>query len=336
MVYNDILYKPASLGERFQTKVVERPANASSSGSNDKNVTSEASGQSATVLSFFGRLDDAKNGDRAIPVRKRTRSRTQENAYATVANTADRRNAPKSARPMTNNNVRNNGAAYAVRREAPKSAPRKGIEMNGSYARAYAAGERIRVAAANRNSIPRRRYAEGAVPSGALRRGRSNIPGARHAVLVTVDGAKERRSFIQVIKGAFADRHVAEHRVKKSPFPLGFLTLIGICAFMVMTMLFSFSQINECNAQINELKATHTELKAESDKLEVLIAEREDIRDIEKIAVEEIGMVSSDVVQSKFVSVSAADKVEVLRGEEAETEEGGFSALLSVIGEYFN
>lgn len=316
MVYNNVLYKPAYLDDRFQTKVVERSASASNNSSERKSVSSEVSGQKATVLSFFGRIDDTKTADRAIPTRRRPQARPQ-------MQTAQR----PVGRPAVNNNVRNN-VARADRRNAP--------EMNGSYARAYAAGERVRAAAANSNSIPRRRYAEGAVPSGALRRGRSNIPGARHAVLVTVDGAKERRSFIQIIKGAFADRHVAEHRVKKSPFPLGFLTLIGICAFMVMTMLFSFSQINECNTQIRDLKATNAELKAEGDKLEVLVAERDDIREIEKVAVEEIGMVSSDMVQSKFVSVSAADRVEVLRNNETETEEGGFSALLSVISEYFN
>ena len=345
MVYNNVLYKPATLGERLQAKFGRRAANAVNKGSsNGKNMTEQVGGQSASVLSFFGKVDDTKTADRAIPTRRRvnttaqTAAAAQSRAYRTQS-AGVRSDAAINARPTTYNNVNNTAARNAavnMQRSNTARVQNKTSETAGTFARAYAAGERVRAASAKKSSIPRRRYAEGAVPSGALRRGRSNISGARHAVLVTADGARERRSVVQVIKDAFTDRHVAEHRVKKSPFPIGLITLIGICAFMLMAMLFSFSQINECTSEINSLKAEQKVLDAEAEKLEVQIAQREDIREIERIAVEEIGMVSSDMVQSKFVSVSASDRVEVMRGEEPESEEGGFSVLLSVIGEYFN
>jgi|GEM_PF-1057181 len=340
MVYNNVLYKPATLSERLQAKFGRRAANAVSKGSSDaKNTTERTAGQPASVLSFFGKIDDTKTADRAIPTKRRMNAGSMAaEPHAFKAQSAGvRRDNVRNARPGVHNNaVKNNAGVRGARPVAVNTQKSTAYDKTGTFARAYAAGERVRAASAKKASIPRRRYAEGAVPSGALRRGRSNIPGARHAVLVTADGAHDKRTFVEVIKDAFADRHVAEHRVKKSPFPIGLITLIGICAFMLMAMLFSFSQINECNTEINNLKAEQEALDAEAEKLEVQIAQREDIRGIERIAVEEIGMVSSDMVQSKFVSVSASDRVEVMRGDETETEEGGFSALLSVIGEYFN
>jgi len=44
-------------------------------------------------------------------------------------------------------------------------------------------------------------------------------------------------------------------------------------------------------------------------------------------------MVNSDVATSKYVTVAAEDRVEILREDEKET--GGLSALLSALGEGF-
>ncbi len=332
MVYNNTLYKPATLGERLQAKFSERAANAVNVGSDSKNINNEG-GQEATVLSFFGRMDDEKTADRAIPTKRRAVKTRYEAHTATQHVNAQNRNqaaqrvgsAPRAAAPAN--------AANRARVQRTRAKTVASPDITGTFARAYAAGESIRAATAG-YVPPRKRYAEGAVPSGALRRGRSNIPGSRHAVLVTDDSGKDKRSAVYAIKNAFSDRRVAEHRVKRSPFPLGFVTLIGICALMVMILIFSFSQIHEYNSNINSQKATLSELEAEAAKLEVQLAQCEDLRDIERIAVEDIGMVSSDVVQSKFVSVAAADRVEVMRTQ-TEKEEGGFSSLLSAIGESF-
>lgn len=327
MVYNNVVYKPATLGERLQARFGERAAKAVNGGS--KNINNEG-GQEATVLSFFGRMGDERSANRAIPTRRRV-VKTEPRAAAPAANRArSAQNDPSARRADVNASVRNR--VNTQRAQSGRSAYAS-PNITGTFARAYAAGEGIRTATAN-YAPPRRRYAEGAVPSGALRRGRSNIPGSRHAVLVTDDSGAEKRSFVNVVKSAFSDRRVAEHRVKRSPFPLGFVTIIGVFALMVMILVFSFSQIHEYNSSINDQKATLSELEAEAAKLEVQLAECEDLRDIERIAVEDIGMVSSDVVQSKFVSVSTPDRVEVLRVE-TEEEEGGFSSLLSAIGESF-
>lgn len=342
MVYNNAVYRPASLSERLQARFGERAAKAVS-GASSKGQTSYNTGE---VLSFFGRVDDNVTANRAIPKKRRVQpstdtaqqraqQRVQQPRTASVGSAAtrefDRRAVQAGARKAAGAQKQRVGARA-------QATP----EITRTFTRAYAAGERVRQTAESYSGVAKRRYAVGAMPSGALRRGRSNISGARHAVLVTSDSPDSGKGIIATLKDAFGDRHIAEHRVKKDPFPLAFVTLVGICAFMVMVLIFSFSQVHEYNSNISNLKNTQSELAEQAAKLEVLLEERDDIREIEKIAVEKIGMVSSDTVQSKFVSVGASDRVEVIKTEPEETE-GGFSALLSVIGEslgqigeYFN
>lgn len=327
MVYNDVLYRPASLSERLQAKFGDRAATAVYRAvSSDYTATAENKARTSEVLSFFGRIDDTRTADRAIPSKRRT---IRSNEPLASANRGARtRGNTAQARPAQARSTAQARSAQQTARPTAKASP----EIAGTFARAYAAGTKARAHAASAAATPRRQYAKGAAPTGSLRRGRSNIPGARHAVLVTGDTADDRRNPVKIMRDAFSDRHVAEHRVKKAPLPVGFLTLICICAFMVMVLLFSFSQIHEYNNNIGDLKDTQAALDERASKLEVQLEERDDIRQIEQIALEDIGMVSSDMVQSKFVSVAGADRVEVMKTEEEE-EEGGFSAILSVIGE---
>ena len=92
---------------------------------------------------------------------------------------------------------------------------------------------------------------------------------------------------------------------------------------------------------INSLNARQTELDETAAKLELQLEMRDDIRVIENIAISRIGMVNSDLAVTKYVTVAAEDKVEILRVDEE--EKGGLSALLSALGEgigkfseYFN
>jgi len=341
MVYNEMLYRPATLTERLRAKYGDRARTAVF-----KAVTSQYSAtpvkeqeSSGEVLSFFGRLDDTRTAERAIP-KARTAPQRRPAHPMNTARPRGVNSAMANARPrMADPRMADSRAKTAQKKANAPARPTPSTEIVKAFSKAYVAGAKIRRVAESGN-VPRRVYAPGAVPSGALRRGRSNIPGSRHAILVTANPKAEKGSLWQRMKTAFADRHVAEHRVSRTPFPFGFVTLVGICAFMVMAMILSFSQVHEYNNGINELKNDRAELTEQAAKLEVMLEERDDIRKIEKIAVEEIGMVSSDRVKTKFVSVSADDRVEVVKNDTAEDEEKGFSALLSVIGEslgeYFN
>ena len=90
--------------------------------------------------------------------------------------------------------------------------------------------------------------------------------------------------------------------------------------------------MSEYRRNISELENTHSELEVERARLTGLVEEREDIRVIEKIATEELGMVRSDLAQQRFVSLADNDSVEIVKVDKEE-EQGVFASMLSAISE---
>lgn len=136
---------------------------------------------------------------------------------------------------------------------------------------------------------------------------------------------------------------VVELKLKKISFPLGTVALLAVCTIMVMIMMNSFAQLNEYRSDISSLKAEQAALDEESERLMGLLEARDDVRTVEQIATKKIGMVSSDLVNSGFVSISGSDRVEMYSAPEEEEKKGVFSTLLFAIGEnlghlseYFN
>lgn len=331
MVYNNSYYRPASLTEKLRVKFGERTANAifraNSANQSDVNDTA-ASGE---VLSFFGRPADIRTGDRAIPSARKTVSRrTHENVQRAQTPVRER---TQSARPVQQARPVQNArpAVQNMRRDARAAAPKTAEKRVNGYGKAYQAGDRVKAITSSVRMPRAERYEKRQVPSEALRRGRAGVPGSRHATVKAGIAAEDKNIFVRV-KEFLKDVHKAEHRVKKTPLPIAYASLVIVCAVMAMVMIFSYSQVSEREGMINSLGARYNDLSETAAKLELELETRDDIRKIENIAVDYIGMVNSDVAQTKFVSVSADDRVEILKSD-AEEEEGGFSALLSAIGE---
>ena len=99
-----------------------------------------------------------------------------------------------------------------------------------------------------------------------------------------------------------------------------------------MVMISSFAQLSDYRAQISELENTQTSLERERARLSGLVENREDIRVIEKIATEDIGMVSADLAQGRFVSLADYDSVEII-SYEGEEKPGVFASVFSSIAE---
>lgn len=190
-----------------------------------------------------------------------------------------------------------------------------------TFATAYRRGERVReyVAAERRKPHARR-------PASSKAEKKSTV----------VALVNKLRAFV------FGEKRRAEVKVKRSPFPIGMIALIAVCTVMVMVMMNSFTQLYEYRSSISKLESQQASLRAEQTKLVGLVEAKEDIRAIEKMATEELGMVSSDLVKSEFVSLSSEDRVE-MKNTSSQSESGAFSTLLSAIGEnlgsvseYFN
>ena len=146
--------------------------------------------------------------------------------------------------------------------------------------------------------------------------------------------ARKRNTAVSHVRRAPA---VKEVRMANKPFPMATLSLLAIFTVMIMVIIVSFAQNYELSSDIAALEAQAQALAQSERELVLALEERDDIRVIEDIAVNRIGMVRGNLVESRFVSVSGGDRI-VLNNQDkdAVTESGGyglFSTMLSAIGE---
>jgi hypothetical protein len=113
--------------------------------------------------------------------------------------------------------------------------------------------------------------------------------------------------------------------------------MLAVFTMMIMVIIFSIAQNYELSSEISMLEAQARELAQLEKDMALQLEERDDIRVIEDIAVNQIGMVKDNLVESRFVSVSGGNRVELLAYEnEEEAARGGysfFSNMLSALGE---
>jgi len=124
--------------------------------------------------------------------------------------------------------------------------------------------------------------------------------------------------------------------VVRAPFPVTGMFMLILLTLMELVLLLSFSQNYELQGQISELHDDAYRLEQLQKSLEIQLEERDDIRVIEKIAVEELGMVKYDLVESRFVSVSGGDRIELTEEDAQAVEAGLWSTMLSAVGQSFS
>lgn len=209
-----------------------------------------------------------------------------------------------------------------VHRMAKPQTDKTPLEISvATFSTAYRRGEKVREYAAAERSKPHARNTDYAKAE------------KRSPVVRAVSAL---RRFI------FGEKRHAEVKIKKTPFPVSMIALLAVCTVMVMVMMNSFAQLYEYRSEISQLETQQKELASEETRLRGLVEAKEDVRLVEQVATEELGMVSSDLAKSRFVSLSSEDRVEIKNTPSGE-ETGAFSTLLSAIGEnlgtlseYFN
>lgn len=358
MVYQRSIYRPSDAAyektrDRHDGRIKyafrdSRSGNQPAKNQKTRRAETDSEAQAQTrasgVMSFFGMAREEADKSRSIPSRKSNpgMNRARENATARFPRTAAgnnvRRayNAPGAKQAQR---ARNTGYAkqnYGAERVDP-------VNVNGGvFFAAYNKARPVRALASNvffRNkSIHKRKT----MSEDELRSRISRVPGSRAVSVKTDAGADGDKSKFRRFLDSFKDNRKAEHRVKSAPFPFSYVAVIAICAIMAAVLLLSQSEINEYEKMIHVVEADQAAEDEAVSKLELEVEYREDIRNIQEIAVNYLGMVNSDVARTDFVSVPSEDKVSILKTE-TEEKEGGFSALLSAIGEgigkfgeYFN
>ena len=100
---------------------------------------------------------------------------------------------------------------------------------------------------------------------------------------------------------------------------------------MIMSIVLSFSEIYQTTSEIAQLENTLAALRDQAAELELELEEKNDIRVIEQIATEQLGMVKEDAVQRKYISLSNGEHIDIIEDESAEEEPAASGILLSSI-----
>ncbi len=168
-----------------------------------------------------------------------------------------------------------------------------------------------------------------AVPSAPIQR--AQAPAAFSAE------SRQMRSAAAAARDKKAKTRYEEVRVARSPFPFAALITATIFTVILLAVMFAFVQNYELSGEISKLEAERDTLTRQEQILQLQLEQRDDIRVIEDIAVNKIGMVKNDLVENRFVSVSGGNRVELSAPLQEEEEENSnvFSGMLSAIGENF-
>ena len=183
-----------------------------------------------------------------------------------------------------------------------------------TYAKAYARAAGVRAAAADFNATTRQ------MPKVKTTKAAKN-------------NSKEKFNLIEWFKAFVAGDAAEEKTVRSTPISKGLVLSAVVIALIVILMLFSIAQINEFKSEISQLESQRTTLLTKIDDLNVAIDAKNDIRVIEEEATSRIGLVKSNQVATKYVSISDGERVEVVDASEGnESEYGVFGTLMSVMG----
>lgn len=122
----------------------------------------------------------------------------------------------------------------------------------------------------------------------------------------------------------------------RKTIPFTFLLILITMAVMFMALIFSICEVYKTTNEISMLENELDVLRERAEMLELELEEKNDIKVIENIASEKLGMVGEESVRRKYISLSNGEHIEVL--EEPEEEAAGgvmLSSIFTSLGKFF-
>lgn len=149
-------------------------------------------------------------------------------------------------------------------------------------------------------------------------------------------GEYSRRDIIK--KAEAAEKNIRraeepERYVRATRFPISALATVIICSVMVMFIVYSGVMIKDVMNDISSLESESAELAERERELSLELEVKNDLRVIEQIAVNELGMIKKDFITKNYITMGNEDKIEVYGVEDEGAFGGESSTLLSAIGE---
>lgn len=117
---------------------------------------------------------------------------------------------------------------------------------------------------------------------------------------------------------------------KKYAFPLSIILLSLCFTLLVVAIVTTAVQINEITQVNSDLENQYNKMVSEENELRLLLETRDDLRVVEQMAKDELGMVKIDQVERYYLTVQQEDKIEII--EETETEETGIFDSIANLG----
>ncbi len=106
---------------------------------------------------------------------------------------------------------------------------------------------------------------------------------------------------------------------RRYSFPVS-LVLMAVCAtVLIMAIITTGVQINEITAQNSSLKSQYSQLEELRDELSRQLEVRDDLRVVERMAKEDLGMVKRDQVDRYYLTVHKEDRIEIIEDQKQET-----------------
>lgn len=167
-------------------------------------------------------------------------------------------------------------------------------------------------------------------------RGGRSTPCREETVMNAIMKTSGRRIEVKTLEVKQAPKNYR----KKTAFPLGAVFMTLIFGMVLAFVVHSSVRINEVNSSLSDLQAGIALQNAELRALELELETKNDLRVIEDIAKNQLGMTKKENINKEYISLCEEDSVTV---EQTETNESTGTGLLSAIAgrfgklsEYFN
>lgn len=117
---------------------------------------------------------------------------------------------------------------------------------------------------------------------------------------------------------------------KKYAFPIS-VVLLSLCfTILIVAIVTTAVQINEITQINSSLESKYNSLVSDENELRLLLETRDDLRVVEQMAQEELGMVKIDQVERYYLTVHQEDKIEII--EETKKDNTGLFDGISDVG----
>lgn len=171
-----------------------------------------------------------------------------------------------------------------------------------------------------------------------VRSARMENNGVRKNQPVRATGEKKKAAVVELPKKRRAVKNQAVVESAAETFnsialsfrriPAAMLFMIALCAVSLTLIVSSSVLVSDASANYNEVKSNVVAKAKEESELLIALEVKNDLRVVEDIAVNKLGMVKKDLVSRQYISLSDEDIIETYEDDERNV---GLSTLLSAI-----